>query len=669
METGHLRIREVFATEECLEGEDSILNKIGKLRYLVWEEEGAINAEAFPSKLFLDDLDRQTEFVRHWVVELNRTSDEYGNEGDLVAAARLTMHLSLDDDYRDVALWKKAGKHLPLPTCDMGRLVVRKDWQRKGLAQELNALRIEAAKKWGAASIMVTASEGNARLLQKKNGFEDIGERVEFSDRPGVLFLALQLNLEPQEPVVVLETTRPSLRELLLPSNLYQMDSDPIVPKFATLLVASRLDTASVNIFEHLMFKNSLWREIVDKQLWVSRGNRNTLVYLYMQDRSLLILNDIQNEVEDRFLSPKIRINSVVFLSKHCAKSGIPALTIHPVGLPMKGSGGICGRCSPPSLLIGPLFRRLRAEVEKRQLQGFQVSLEASHHGPYCSVPCCFVEIGSSEAQWGIPECGSVWADVLTSQLGMREVVVGDEWANEVPASVELGEDKAATAKRVATNLVEGEQQEEEEEEEEGDAAGASTPLVLVVVGGGHYVPKMNDAAIMGILPGHAIATYSLANLFQSKKCNDAASASVSVASAASIAAASIAAASIRDPLDQISSDGRKEKGERGGEGGGNEGKVAEQEKENEEDEEENVREESLIESSQSVASALREALESTALAHPNSPLVCFVDKKSFNTDQRIEITTFLDQQGISWTLDFKTIKKQWKEKSYVMRR
>ncbi len=42
---------------------------------------------------------------------------------------------------------------------------------------------------------MVTASELNAKLLTKKSGFIDIGERVEFADRPGVLFYALQLNL------------------------------------------------------------------------------------------------------------------------------------------------------------------------------------------------------------------------------------------------------------------------------------------------------------------------------------------------------------------------------------------------------------------------------------------------------------------------------------------
>jgi hypothetical protein len=118
------------------------------------------------------------------------------------------------------------------------------------VAQALNVARVEAAKAMGAASIIATASggcpgwvpaqqmllalstppladdachtppqaapnpsphpfptphaaptpspppppDGNARLLRKL-GFVDIGETITFVDRPGVVFLALQLDL------------------------------------------------------------------------------------------------------------------------------------------------------------------------------------------------------------------------------------------------------------------------------------------------------------------------------------------------------------------------------------------------------------------------------------------------------------------------------------------
>jgi predicted GNAT family N-acyltransferase len=116
-----------------------------------------------------------------------------GREGHLVASARLTFHTTLEDSYRDVALWRRAGKHLPLPICDLGRLVVDPVFRTLGLANRLNKVRVAAAKESGAKSIMVTASYGNVGLLERL-GFAEIGETIEFEDRPGEIFVAMQLD-------------------------------------------------------------------------------------------------------------------------------------------------------------------------------------------------------------------------------------------------------------------------------------------------------------------------------------------------------------------------------------------------------------------------------------------------------------------------------------------
>lgn len=161
---------------------ETLLEEVGKVRYDVWLEEGAMNAEMFPNKCFLDYLDKE---ARQWTVRDN---------GKLIATARLTFHPTLEDGYRDAALWKEVGVPIPLPTCDLGRLVVLVAYRGRGIAQELNKIRIQAAKDMGAKSIIVTASEGNAKLLRKL-GFFDIGRIVEFEDRPGIPFHALQLNI------------------------------------------------------------------------------------------------------------------------------------------------------------------------------------------------------------------------------------------------------------------------------------------------------------------------------------------------------------------------------------------------------------------------------------------------------------------------------------------
>ena len=160
------------------------MQRIGELRYKVWEEENSINTELFPNRCWIDPMDTE---ARHWVVEIEDT-------GEVVATARLTLHTSLEDSSRDVQIWQRCGKHLPLPTVDLGRLVVLSVHRGRGLAQMLNKVRIEAARDMGAKSVMVTASEGNARLLRKL-GFEDIGETVSFEDRPNTSFYAMQLNL------------------------------------------------------------------------------------------------------------------------------------------------------------------------------------------------------------------------------------------------------------------------------------------------------------------------------------------------------------------------------------------------------------------------------------------------------------------------------------------
>lgn len=174
-----LEYREVESSAEDFE---ATLQAVGQLRYEVWLEEGSMNNDLYPDKCFLDYLDRQ---ARQWVVL----------DGDkLVASARMTIHPNLDDGYRDAKLWKEANVDIPLPACDLGRLVVLKAYRGQGIAQKLNIVRIQAARDLGARSMIVTASEGNARLLRKL-GFWDIGKVVEFDDRPGIPFHALQLNL------------------------------------------------------------------------------------------------------------------------------------------------------------------------------------------------------------------------------------------------------------------------------------------------------------------------------------------------------------------------------------------------------------------------------------------------------------------------------------------
>jgi D-aminoacyl-tRNA deacylase len=115
----------------------------------------------------------------------------------------------------------------------------------------------------------------------------------------------------------------------------------------------------------------------------------------------------------------------VVFLSRHKAASGIPTLTVHPIGNYSKADlGGREGELVPalPDMMTSAL-RDLRANAAGL---GFQVSFEVTHHGPYLETPTMYIEIGSAEGQWGHEGAAEAIARTLLSpNLVMAPKAIG----------------------------------------------------------------------------------------------------------------------------------------------------------------------------------------------------------------------------------------------------
>jgi D-aminoacyl-tRNA deacylase len=145
----------------------------------------------------------------------------------------------------------------------------------------------------------------------------------------------------------------------------------------------------------------------------------------------------------------------VVFLSKHRAESRAPSLTVHPIGNPAGASyGGRPGVLVPsaPGWMTGAL-RALR--LEARGLP-YNVTFEATHHGPYLETPTFFIEQGSTEEQWADPAASRAIAKALL-RLGPADGPVG------------------------------------------------------IGLGGGHYVPRHTDVALeRRVAFGHLLPAYAL---------------------------------------------------------------------------------------------------------------------------------------------------------------
>ncbi len=145
----------------------------------------------------------------------------------------------------------------------------------------------------------------------------------------------------------------------------------------------------------------------------------------------------------------------VVYLSKHRSESRTASLTVHPIGNP-KGAefGGRAGVLVPaaPRWMTAAL-RRLRNEA--RGLP-YEVTYEATHHGPYLETPTFYIEQGSTEKEWADTDAAAAIARTL---LGLEPVVA--------PTGIGLG--------------------------------------------GGHYVPRHTDVAVARriafghLLPSHAL--------------------------------------------------------------------------------------------------------------------------------------------------------------------
>eukprot|EP01039_Chlorochromonas_danica_P000672 gene673-727_t len=277
----------------------------------------------------------------------------------------------------------------------------------------------------------------------------------------------------------------------------------------STLFIATTVDRASINIYDHLL-KKFHWQEVsapsTSQRILKSQPISDTEeslppLFMWLVHEPTTHLNYPDQKFLEDFRAQGIEeaapeIAQILFLSRHAAASGTVSLTVHPVGIPWLDDasfcGGIPGRCTPPSTHIAPLYRAVNALTKVRGLDTtFQTSLEATHHGPFAEIPCCYVEIGSSENEWDNPDAGDIWAACLGTHFCLPAVDATEP------------------------EIVEGRIQETIDHR-----LSVQSRVVVMVVGGGHYVPRQADMARLGpnVFTGHGLATYTLQDHWESDR-------------------------------------------------------------------------------------------------------------------------------------------------------
>ena len=116
----------------------------------------------------------------------------------------------------------------------------------------------------------------------------------------------------------------------------------------------------------------------------------------------------------------KVKEEHIVFLSRHQSESGTKSLTVHMVGNFGDAKYGGKGRelCGALPKIGANYLRSLNEKNVSSGLskQGFVVTMEATHHGPFTNKNCLFIEIGSSPMDWKNETAAKIIAETIINE-------------------------------------------------------------------------------------------------------------------------------------------------------------------------------------------------------------------------------------------------------------
>ncbi|WP_297216348.1 D-aminoacyl-tRNA deacylase [Thermoplasma sp.] len=174
------------------------------------------------------------------------------------------------------------------------------------------------------------------------------------------------------------------------------------------LIISSRSDPASLSMLSYLTEKYTF----TEKNGVMNHG-----------DFDLLIIED-RHIFHDMSLSG--RYDYAVVLSRHSSAANIRSLTAHPTGNfgPTADLGGKPRtiNISCPVVMSGTLRRMMELYSGDK----FEVTFEATHHGPLFDIPNYYVEIGTTENEWNDPDALRVTVDsVMNPDIRSYDNFVG----------------------------------------------------------------------------------------------------------------------------------------------------------------------------------------------------------------------------------------------------
>ena len=179
-------------------------------------------------------------------------------------------------------------------------------------------------------------------------------------------------------------------------------------------IIASSKDTAGLNIRNNLIesfnFENTN-DKFDNNHIFQYKKTKNKVIKSYLINKDLIFSEDIGKKIDADFL---------IFASKHRSKENTPSFAVHPIGNWGKAEFGGEERklCFSSAILLKNLFIELNKNARET---GYEITMEATHHGPYVEKPAVFIEIGSTEKEWNEKNNGEVIAKTIIGALNNEE--------------------------------------------------------------------------------------------------------------------------------------------------------------------------------------------------------------------------------------------------------
>ena len=175
-------------------------------------------------------------------------------------------------------------------------------------------------------------------------------------------------------------------------------------------IIASSKDHAGINIRNNLIelfdFEKSD-EKFDNNDIFQFNNIQNKKIKLYLTNDDLIFSENIDK---------KIDADVFIFASKHRSRENTPSFAVHPIGNWDKADFGGEEKklCFSSAVLLKNLFIELNNIAKETN---YELTMEATHHGPFVEKPAVFCEIGSTEEEWNDKENGKILATTIINTL------------------------------------------------------------------------------------------------------------------------------------------------------------------------------------------------------------------------------------------------------------